>query len=60
MEDQSTASLVAVTTLAVAMALATFCGCKTTTKKAVIETACPNVWSEKPTQSIALKLELSL
>jgi|TARA_R110000824_G_scaffold57320_1_gene156067 hypothetical protein len=60
MEDQSTASLVAVTTLATVLALATLCGCKATNKKAVIETKVPNVWASEPVQSIAIRMEMTL
>jgi len=60
MKDQSTTSLFAITVLAAALAIATFCGCKTTSRKAVIETKVPNVWAEHPIQSVALKMEITL
>ena len=60
MKDESTTSLVAVTILAVVLSLITFCGCNATSKKAVIETKVPNVWSEHPIQSVAIKMEVTL
>ncbi len=60
MKDQSTSSLFFVTALATALAIATFCGCKSSSRKAVIESKVPNVWAEKPIQSVALKMEINL
>tara|TARA_R110002012_G_scaffold20689_4_gene73119 strand:+ start:6277 stop:6549 length:273 start_codon:yes stop_codon:yes gene_type:complete len=59
MKEESTASLVAVTILATALALVTLCGCKTTQSKTIIETKVPDVWDETPVQSVSLRMELS-
>lgn len=59
MKTESTTSLVAITFVAVAMAVAMLAGCSSTKQKAVIETTVPNVWDEKPTQSLAIKLEIT-
>ena len=59
MNEESTASLVAVTILATALALFTLCGCRTTRSKTIIETKVPDVWNEKPVQSVSLRMELT-
>tara|TARA_R100000951_G_scaffold73774_1_gene62157 strand:- start:1013 stop:1195 length:183 start_codon:yes stop_codon:yes gene_type:complete len=59
MKTESTASLTAITLVAIAMAVATLAGCSSTKQKAVIETKVPNVWDENPTQSLAIKLEIT-
>ena len=59
MKDGSTTSLAAITFLATILALVTLCGCKSTQSKTIIETKVPDVWSEQPVQSIAIKMELT-
>lgn len=58
--DEPTASLVAVTFLAAALALATLCGCQGTRSKAIVETKVPDIWAaEGVAQSVSVKIELT-
>ena len=59
MKEESTNSLAAITILAIVITLATFCGCRTTQSKTIIETKVPDVWSETPLQSISVRMELT-
>lgn len=59
--SESTSSLACITIASAVLTLLMLVGCQSSAAKqrAVIETTVPNVWDEKPVQTLALKLEIT-